>query len=465
MTASGRRLFYLWNGWRENIDGRDSGLSDYFEPRQSMEDVRLARERRGAQASDVGDLPRLMESLVQSGNDPAALREHVSRLQQAVDALTRKASDSGKRAEKLAIDNNDLRATLQRRMKDIEQLRAQHAKDLRAVRLAKMNADQRAEKIHNTITWRLGKTILDSKSSLGAALKLPKNLYLLYKDTRSRRGSGEPVQQLPATLENAVTKAVDLYNHRGLLATLQFLEGLENLSPAQRSSIYTDVAKELFAGHPMDGVEIAKSAVELDPKPYRMKWLAFKLWEAGFVTESHTWLERALRDKKLTMKASEAARARDIEGAFEVLASGLPIEAPAVARQATASNRIAYVVASAEPFNTSGYTSRSESAIKSLKDAGCEIEAFLRPGYPFDRADAQEIPRRSQLYAKRRDASHLAAKNFTRPGVPPADRKGGRGADGAIHQIQAVGRAGVLGSPQRLARAHRGAASWRAFHL
>ncbi|WP_233880460.1 glycosyltransferase family 4 protein [Paraburkholderia flagellata] len=46
-----------------------------------------------------------------------------------------------------------------------------------------------------------------------------------------------------------------------------------------------------------------------------------------------------------------------------------------------------YVAASALPYHTSGYTTRTHEVIRAMASAGGRVHALTRPGYPFDRVD------------------------------------------------------------------------------
>ncbi|WZB74638.1 glycosyltransferase family 4 protein [Achromobacter insuavis] len=46
-----------------------------------------------------------------------------------------------------------------------------------------------------------------------------------------------------------------------------------------------------------------------------------------------------------------------------------------------------YVAASALPYHTSGYTTRTHEVIRALRSAGADVHAVTRPGYPWDRRD------------------------------------------------------------------------------
>jgi glycosyltransferase involved in cell wall biosynthesis len=49
-----------------------------------------------------------------------------------------------------------------------------------------------------------------------------------------------------------------------------------------------------------------------------------------------------------------------------------------------------YVAASALPYHTSGYTTRTHELIRSLRSVGATVHVLTRPGYPWDRKDRQK---------------------------------------------------------------------------
>ena len=51
------------------------------------------------------------------------------------------------------------------------------------------------------------------------------------------------------------------------------------------------------------------------------------------------------------------------------------------------SGGLLYVAASALPYHTSGYTTRTHEVIRAMISAGGRVHALTRPGYPFDRFD------------------------------------------------------------------------------
>ncbi|TCF96634.1 glycosyltransferase WbuB [Paraburkholderia strydomiana] len=85
-----------------------------------------------------------------------------------------------------------------------------------------------------------------------------------------------------------------------------------------------------------------------------------------FVGEPYLGLSRWLTVRTLDRKAKRRASA----ASFDADGEGL-----------------LYVAASALPYHTSGYTTRTHEVIRAMKSVGGRVHALTRPGYPFDRID------------------------------------------------------------------------------
>ncbi|SDR41758.1 Glycosyltransferase involved in cell wall bisynthesis [Paraburkholderia tuberum] len=85
-----------------------------------------------------------------------------------------------------------------------------------------------------------------------------------------------------------------------------------------------------------------------------------------FVSEPYLGLSRWLTVRTLNRRAKRRASARS----FDTDGGGL-----------------LYVAASALPYHTSGYTTRTHEVIRAMMSAGGRVHAMTRPGYPLDRSD------------------------------------------------------------------------------
>ncbi|MBB5498006.1 glycosyltransferase family 4 protein [Paraburkholderia sp. MM5384-R2] len=85
-----------------------------------------------------------------------------------------------------------------------------------------------------------------------------------------------------------------------------------------------------------------------------------------FVSEPYLGLSRWLTVRTLDRKAKRRAPAASFDAGAGALL---------------------YVAASALPYHTSGYTTRTHEIIRAMASAGGRVHAMTRPGYPFDRID------------------------------------------------------------------------------
>ncbi|MBN3852501.1 glycosyltransferase [Paraburkholderia sp. Ac-20340] len=85
-----------------------------------------------------------------------------------------------------------------------------------------------------------------------------------------------------------------------------------------------------------------------------------------FVSEPYLGLSRWLTFRALERKAKQRAKIAAFEPDRESLL---------------------YVAASALPYHTSGYTTRTHEVVRAMAAAGARVHTLTRPGYPFDRID------------------------------------------------------------------------------
>lgn len=75
-------------------------------------------------------------------------------------------------------------------------------------------------------------------------------------------------------------KLIDLWNDGGLEAVDRLLLA-ENSTPSLRANAYTAIAKSIRNKDQNNCIKLAKAAWGVDPKPFRLKWLAFRLAEVN----------------------------------------------------------------------------------------------------------------------------------------------------------------------------------------
>ncbi len=74
-----------------------------------------------------------------------------------------------------------------------------------------------------------------------------------------------------------------------------------------------------------------------------------------------------------------------------------------------------YVAASALPYHTSGYTTRTHEVIRALGAAGARVHVLTRPGYPWDRKDRTSDPQTLATLADEVRYQHARDPSNNRP--------------------------------------------------
>jgi hypothetical protein len=165
------------------------------------------------------------------------------------------------------------------------------------------------QKVHrleaeNTLSAKLGNLLIQSVESPRALLALPGKLGKIWR-TYSRH---TPPESLGG---KGFGKVAAAYAESGFDAVEKLLAGV-TVSPVTRASGYTVLGRHLMYSDPRNAAEAARRAHALDPKPYRLKWLAFRLHEAGDVVEAEAMLDLLPADTKFSdSEARQAGQLRD----------------------------------------------------------------------------------------------------------------------------------------------------------
>lgn len=166
-----------------------------------------------------------------------------------------------------------------------------------------------------------------------------------------------------------------------------------------RAKILTEQARTLLPDDPAGAAQAAMAAHAADPRPWRAKWLAFRLYDIGQLRQPAALLAGLPAD--LALSPSEDLRVRQIEAQARLLDQGLSLPEPA--RKPAYEPRprsLLYCAASALPWHTSGYTTRTQALLQALAAHGAgegteqaiTLTALTRAGYPWDRSDSTGTP-------------------------------------------------------------------------
>lgn len=154
----------------------------------------------------------------------------------------------------------------------------------------------------NSLAARLGEMLIKGVSSAGSFIALPVRLRRMWKALDQT----EP----PAALGGeSFQKVLDTYAADGIEAVEKLLDSVF-LSPVMRANAYTALARQVMLTDARQGAELARLAWKTDPRPYRLKWLAFRLHEANDTINAEALLDMLPAD--ISMNASEKRHANRI---------------------------------------------------------------------------------------------------------------------------------------------------------
>jgi glycosyltransferase involved in cell wall biosynthesis/polysaccharide pyruvyl transferase WcaK-like protein len=174
------------------------------------------------------------------------------------------------------------------------------AQRLSAVNQAQLEALQL--ELPNTLSNKLGTALIEGIKSPTAVAKLPFQLYKLWRESKS--------QQPPAALGGeSFGEVISAYASGGLDAVEKLLESY-HLPSMVVANAYTALARHLKQTDAHQAAEAAQRAYMADPKPFRRKWLAFRLNEAGKVLKAGALLDSLPTD--IDFSPSETDRAVEI---------------------------------------------------------------------------------------------------------------------------------------------------------
>ena len=151
----------------------------------------------------------------------------------------------------------------------------------------------------NSLAARLGEMLINGVSSAGSLISLPVRLRRMWKALDQT----EP----PAALGGlSFQKVLDAYAADGTEAVEKLLDSVF-LSPVMRANAYTALARQVMLTDAKQGAELARLAWKTDPRPYRLKWLAFRLHEADDTINAEALLDMLPAD--ISMNAAEKRHA------------------------------------------------------------------------------------------------------------------------------------------------------------
>lgn len=154
----------------------------------------------------------------------------------------------------------------------------------------------------NSLPSRLGDMLIKGVSSTGAFFALPGRLRKMWKALERTNP--------PAELGGkSFQRVIDAYSASGADAVEKLLDSVF-IAPNIRANAYTALARHLMIIDTQTAAEFARLAYETDPRPYRLKWLAFRLHDADDAVTAEAMLEMLPAD--ISMSESEQRQAMRI---------------------------------------------------------------------------------------------------------------------------------------------------------
>ena len=154
----------------------------------------------------------------------------------------------------------------------------------------------------NSLPARLGKILITGVGSTSSFLSLPLKLRRMWKAI-------DRTVPPPELGGKDFSEAIKAYAVGGADAVEKLLDSVF-LSPGMRANAYTVLARHLLLTDVRKAAEYARLAWETDPRPYRFKWLAFRLHDADDAITAEALLDMLPDD--MTMTESEQRQAARI---------------------------------------------------------------------------------------------------------------------------------------------------------
>lgn len=264
-------------------------------------------------------------------------------------------------------------------------------KEVERYRTALVMSEKNAEALRRSTSFLLGAELIQASRSFKSFLKLPITLVKLKRRVRVKGSAAQ--RQLPSpgnVLEEWFAELTTIFTGKGLPAAEQFAREQAS-DQIELANALTQLAKLSITFDAGQAIRLARESAAADPRAYRSKWLAFLLFDAGYIREANELLQGLPKDAKLT--ASQRYKANYISGCNRLLVGGLAIpEAAANPVIEPLSRRVLYVASSSQPYHISGYTSRTHGILQAIQGNGWNVTCVTRPGYPYDRTDALVKP-------------------------------------------------------------------------
>lgn len=200
------------------------------------------------------------------------------------------------------LENRHIRDDTQKCFFPNDELVEAVSDNIRQQRLLATLQEVHALESSNSLRNILGNLLLQSVESPKLLFTLPNKLLKIWREwTRET-----PPMKLGG---NGYKKIIELYQEGGLLA-VDALFASNEFSPKVQANAFTALARNLLQTKIASALEAAHRAYAIDPRPFRLKWLAFRIDEAGDAIKAEAMLDSLPQD--MHFSTSELRQANQI---------------------------------------------------------------------------------------------------------------------------------------------------------
>lgn len=140
----------------------------------------------------------------------------------------------------------------------------------------------------NALSVRLGNLLIQGVDSAKPFLMLPVLLCKIWRESRRK--------DLPAEFGGEKCEKVIAAHRDGGFSEVERLLASVSISPNLQASALTILARSLQASSITGCVDAARRAFEIDPRPFRLKWLAFRTHDSGDAVRAEAMLDALLHE-------------------------------------------------------------------------------------------------------------------------------------------------------------------------
>ena len=258
--------------------------------------------------------------------------------------------------------------------------------ELSKTRQSLMQAEYLADIDKTSATYLLGDAIAHGFASWANFLSMPAKVWRIWKDAKEKRKCYG--LQSSRHRDKLLEEIRIILKRDGSIAAERYIFE-HSKSMSDQAVALGELAKNLLSVDFLRALRLAEKSFQLEPRPFRQKWLAFCKFDAGQLEEAHDLLLSL--PQELRFSTSEKNKAKQIQEFHALAWSPLPIlETKSTNTAKGDTQRILYAAASGLPYHITGYTLRTHAILKAIERRGWQPFCVTRLGYPNDRADAMQ---------------------------------------------------------------------------